>query len=376
MDLEGGEERLRVKGTWAVLLVLILMAMLLLSGCGAKTKTVQEAGETSVPVEVEEACLGSVEVTGSFTGVLEPEMVVGVVHKMGGKVSEVKVKDGDKVKEGALLIRLDSAELSAQAAQAEAGLQLAKVNLDAAASALEDMRILYEEDIVSHQQFEQAETQYKLSEAQQAQAAAMLQLIRTQLDDTLITAPISGTTSGVTINPGEMVAPGMPVVTINKLNTMEVHVELTEKDVGRVAQGQKVSVFVSAADPDPLEGEIILISPVADPRTKTFRMKVALPNESGHLKAGMTAVIELIIAEEKDTLVIPVEAVLTQQGRQVVYVIDGDLAQSRPVTLGLENGTLVSVLEGVSPGEQVVVSGQHYLEEGSRVAIVGGGVDR
>ena len=117
---------MRLKGMWSIPPVLALMAVLL-CGCGAGQKTVQEAGETAVPVEVAEAYRGSVEVTGSFTGVLEPEMVVGVVHKMGGKVSEVKVKDGDEVGKGDLLISLDSAELSAQAAQAEATLQVIQV---------------------------------------------------------------------------------------------------------------------------------------------------------------------------------------------------------------------------------------------------------
>lgn len=366
---------MREKRIWAALAVFAFLALLAVGGCSAGKETAQETEEPAVPVTVAEAFLGDVEVSGSFTGIVEPEMAVGVVHKTGGKVSEVKVQDGDEVQAGDLLIRLDSAEISAQAAQAEATLRVIQVQLEAAASSLEDTRVLYEEDIVSRQQFEQAETQYKILEAQEAQAAAALQLMRTQLNDTYITAPISGTVSGVTVNPGEMISPGMPVVTINKLDTMEVLVQLTEKDVGRVALGQKVDVLVPAADPEPLEGEIVLISPVADPRTKTYRMKVALPNEGGDLKAGMTATIELVVDKVKDTVVIPAEAVLTQQGRQLIYIVEEDLARCRPVTLGLGNGTVVSVLEGVDPGEQVVVTGQHYLQEESRVAIVGGGVD-
>ncbi|HPU35675.1 MAG TPA: efflux RND transporter periplasmic adaptor subunit [Bacillota bacterium] len=329
--------------------------------------------EPALPVEVVEASYGNVELTISFTGVLEPEMSVNVVHKTGGKVAEVRVKDGSQVRSGDVLIRLDAAEISAQVAQAEAALLMAQVQFETAAQALEDTRALYEEEIVSRQQFEQAETQYKVAEAQLAQAEAALQLARTYLDDTVITAPIGGTISGLSVNPGEIIAPGVPVAIINKMDTMEVSVQLTEKDVGRIAVGQEVGIEISAVSSELLEGEVTSISPVADPRTKTYEMKAALPNEGGRLKAGMTATIHAVVAAEKETVVVPVDAVLTQQGEQVVYIVEDGVAYCRPVTLGLENGSEVSVLEGLSPGEQVVVKGQHYLQDGGKVAVVGGG---
>jgi len=365
---------MRVKRIWGVLAVLAL-SVVLLPGCGAEGDIAQEEVDTTVPVIVEEASLGDLEVVSDFTGIVEPEMVVNVVHRSGGKVDQVRVKDGDKVQAGDLLVRLDSAEISAQVSQAEAAYRMVQAQYEAAAISLEDTRALYDGEIVSRQQFQQAETQYKVLEAQVAQAAAGLQLARIQLDNTLITAPIGGTVSGVTVNPGEMVSPGMPVATINKLEMMEVRVQLTEKDVGRIAEGQKVEVFVSAVSSEPLKGEVVNISPVADPRTRTYQMKVALANEASLLKGGMTAVIKVATAVEKDTVIIPSEAVLTQQGLQIVYIVEEGFAMRRPVRIGLENQTSASVLEGVSAGEQVVISGQHYLEEGDRVTVIGGGTD-
>ncbi len=354
----------------------LLLSVVLLPGCGAGKEAIPEVMDAAVPVMVTEALRGDVEVALSFTGILEPEMVVNVVHKMGGKVAEVRVKDGDRVQAGELLIRLDAAEISAQVAQAEAACRMAQVQYETAARSLEDTRALYQEEIVSRQQFEEVETHYKVAEAQVAQAEAALQLAQTQLDDTLITAPISGTVSGVTINPGEMVTPGVPVVTINQMDTMEVSVKLTEKDVGRITIGQKVGVLVSAVSPELLEGEVVKVSPVADPRTRTYELKAALSNEDGQLKAGMTATIQAVVDIEKDTVIIPVEAILTQQGQQVVYIVEEGLAHRRPATVGLDNGTIAGVLEGISTGEQVVVRGQHYLQEAGRVTVVGGGTDR
>lgn len=360
-----------------MLLSLMFLSLVLLPGCGAGREAAGDAVDVpSVPVEVTEAYRGSVEVVNGFTGVVEPEMTVNVVHKTGGKVAEVRVKDGDDVQAGELLIRLDDVELSAQVAQAEAARRLAEAQLESAAKTLEDMQALYREEIVSQQQLEQAETGYKVAEAQTAQAEAALQLVRTHLNDTLITAPISGKVSGVTINPGEMAAPGIPLAVINKLETMQVGVDLTEKDVGRINEGQKVEVLVSALSSEPLEGEVQSVSPVADPRTKTYRMEVILPNEDGLLKGGMTADVRVAVAVEENTVVIPVEAVLTRQGEQIVFVVEEGLACLRQVTLGLESGEAASVLEGVEPGEQVVSSGQHYLQDGGKVTVAGGGADR
>lgn len=356
----------------------LTLVLLVFVGCSSQllSQASPETGdeeEPALPVEVVEASYGNVELTISFTGVLEPEMSVNVVHKTGGKVAEVRVKDGSLVRAGDVLIRLDAAEISAQVAQAEAALLMAQVQFETAAQALEDTRALYEEEIVSRQQFEQAETQYKVAEAQLAQAEAALQLARTYLDDTVITAPIGGTISGLSVNPGEIIAPGVPVAIINKMDTMEVSVQLTEKDVGRIAVGQEVGIEISAVSSELLEGEVTSISPVADPRTKTYEMKAALPNKGGRLKAGMTATIHAVVAAEKETVIVPVDAVLTQQGEKVVYIVENGVAYCRPVTLGLENGSEVSVLEGLSPGEQVVVKGQHYLQDGGKVAVVGGG---
>lgn len=361
---------------WAALCLLLLLPVAaLLPGCGTITgkQAAPEVEAAAVPVMIVEASRGDVEVNISFTGVLEPETVVNVVHKTGGKVAEVRVKDGDRVPAGELLIRLDAAEITAQVAQAEAACEMARIQHETAAKSLEDTRALYLEEIVSRQHFEQVETQHKIAGAQVAQAEAALLLARTYLDDTFITAPIGGTVSGVTLNPGELVAPGLPVATINQMDTMEVGVQLTEKDIGRIATGHKVGVLVSAVSPELLEGEVVKISPVADLRTKTYELKVALPNAEGRLKAGMTATIQATVEADKDTIIIPIEAVLTQQGQTVVYVVEEGVARRRPVTLGLENGATASVLTGVDPGEQVVVRGQHYLQEASQVTVVEGG---
>ena len=245
--------------------------MVLFSGCGIGEEAVPEAVEAAVPVMVAEAAKSDVEVAIDFTGVLEPETVVNVI-KWAAKQLEVRVKDGDKVQAGSCWSDQMPPKYLAQVAQAEAARRLAEIQHEAAAKSFNDTEALYRKDIISRQQFEQTETQYKIAEAQVAQAEAALQLARTQLDDTLITAPLGGTVSGVTINPGELVSPGVPVAVINQTDTMAVSVQLTEKDVGRIADGQKVGVLVSAVSRIPGR-EVVKISPVADPAPKLMNSK-------------------------------------------------------------------------------------------------------
>jgi len=354
-----------------LLCLLFLFLLLPLAGCSAPAAppAPYEEHAAAVPVSVFYAYRGDIQAALSFPGVLEAKVSVNVAPKIGGKVAEVRVKNGSFVEAGELLLRLDASELSAQLAQAEAALQLALVQYEAAARSLEDTRALFEEEIVSRQQFEQVETQYKMAAAQLAQAEAALQLVRIQINNSSLYAPLAGVVSGLKVNPGEMLSPGVPVLTINQMEAMHLRLSLTEKDVGRLFVGQKVQAFVPAVSAEPLTGEIIFLSPVADPVTKTFEAKVELPNEGLRLKAGMSATLRAVVEEEKDAVVIPVEAVLTEQGRHAVYVVEGGSARLRPVTLGLKSGNKVAVRQGIEPGEQVVIKGQHYLSDDAAVSI-------
>jgi RND family efflux transporter MFP subunit len=371
-----GEFILRKKWMWRAPVIITLAMVLLLSGCGILQRSQEDQEEQEEPpvaVTVIETYIGEVEVRGVVTGLLQPESTVGVVHKTGGKVSGIYVNDGDRVQAGALMLVLDSTDLSAQIVQIEANLRVLQVQLEAAEKTLSDTRLLFNAEIAPRQQLEQAETQYRVLVAQIAQVEASLEPLHTNLRDTRITAPISGTIDGLNVNVGEMISPGMPVATINRLDPIEVHAQLTEKDVGRVDVGQMVEVAVTAVFSEPLLGRVVMISPIADARTKTYLMKVSLANNAGRLRVGMTATVELILFAERNTVVIPAEAVLTQRGEEVVFVLDEEeMPRLRPVTVGLRGDRTISILDGLSPGELVVVSGQHYISEGRPVTVVGG----
>lgn len=414
------------KKKWGPIIVLLVIGIVFLAGCGSQeAQTTQAAEEKPVPVEVVSARQGEVNLTNTYQGVIQPEMDVNVIPKMGGKVESIGVKIGDYVNAGDVLIKLDTTEIAAQVAQAEAGYQAAKAQLekvkagtrseqleqskagqdlaqaqfDAAKSSLDDMRYLFEQGAVSQKQVDQAETQLKVAEAQLqqakesllmaqngataadvqsveaqvAQAEAGLNLAHTQLDNAVIKAPISGIVSSVAVDPGEMAGPSMPVAVINQLETVVVNIGLPEQDVNRLQEGQTVEVMADAASDRPFTGEIENISPVADARSKTFQAKVTLENKKGILKAGMSAVVKAVVEKQEDVVAIPVQALLVRGDRDVVFVVDGEQAKLCPVTLGLQNSQEAAVTSGLSPGDEVVIVGQHSLEDGSKVTVTAGG---
>ena len=308
----------------------------------------------------------------------------------------------EKVKAGTRTEQLE--QLRAGVSQAEAGLKNAENNLKNARTNFTRLEYLYKQGAASEREFEQAETGLDAAEigletakaqvinaqealnmaingaapedvnaveAQVAQAEAGLNLARTQLDNAYIKAPIAGVISSLAVNPGEMAGPSMPVAVVNSLDMVNVHMELTERDVNRFKKGQTVEVIVAAAGNEAFTGKVGNISPVADPRTKTYEMKIEVENESYLLKPGMSAVVEAVM-ESVQGIVIPSKALLSIQEQPVVFSVEGDKAVKRTIELGLDNGDEVLVSKGVAVGEEVVVTGQQSLEDGVTVKVTAG----
>ncbi len=424
LRLAMGGKMMTVRKGILCILIIILLSMNILAGCGGGEPASETEAERIVPVEVVETFRGEVQEVRSYQGTLAPKASVNLVPKMGGKIATVTVQAGDRVEAGEVLVCLETTEIAAQVAQAEAGYQIALLQLDkvkagtrieqleqsraayAIAEAqyesakvnLERMEVLYENSVISKQELEQTETQYKtvaaqlkqaseslkmaeagatredirMAEVQVAQAEASFTLASTQLDNAVNTAPISGTVSAVTAKVGEMASPGMSLATINQLDTLEIQLNLTENNINRVQPEQTVEVMVAAVSSKPLPGKIINISPVADLGTKTFPVKVEVDNENGHLRAGMSARVDVIAEMYQGGIVVPREAIIEQNSEAFLFVINEGVAEKRIVEIGLQNKDLAALISGVAAGEAVVVKGQYYLEQGSNVTVSGG----
>lgn len=269
----------------------------------------------------------------------------------------------------------------------------AKIGLDQAKSALEQAKNSYSISTLSVTQsqvaYDQAVESQKilsnqtpaenLKKAKDALEQAIasrnslmvnLETAREKLDDISIKSPITGTVSSRNIEPKTMLSATSVPFTIVSSDTVEVKVNVTEAIVNKLKVGQKVNVSVSAASDEPFVGNIVTLSPAANEATSAFEVRIALDNKSGIIKPGMYAEVSFIKAQADDSVVIPRSAVVTENSVPVVYTVEGDIVKVKEVQTGIDNGMEIEIVSGLTPGDLVVVKGQNYINDGTRVKIV------
>ncbi|MFY9415758.1 MAG: efflux RND transporter periplasmic adaptor subunit, partial [bacterium] len=237
-----------------------------------------------------------------------------------------------------------------QKTQAEAGLEAARAGLEQARKGAR------EEDL-------------RAAEAGVKQARAALALARRQLKRGTIEAPISGVVTALDAQVGALAGPGTPLMAIVNPNLIKVEFNLTERLIDKVAPGDEVVVRFLSLPGQEFSGVVTAVSPAADPRTGVFLVEATLENEAGLLAPGFFAEVDLVVDASEGNLVIPRSALLREGDQYYVYIVEGERARKKLVTLGLSDGEKVEVLSGLEEDDLVVVKGQHYLEEGSKVSI-------
>jgi multidrug efflux pump subunit AcrA (membrane-fusion protein) len=367
-----------------------------------------------------EAKKSKIEDIATFTGQIEAGDEVTIVSKISGRVKEVNFEVGDYVKEGEPLVILETDELYVQLSQAEAALASAKANLAANESGTlpqqldqvkaafeqaetnylntksdyERIKALYEAGAASKQtldsmeakykvaksQYESAKEQLRLTEerlpkniealrAQVAQAEAQVELIKTNIKNSVIRAPISGMISSKQINPGEMCQAGVTLGSIVNIDKVKVVIDVPEEDINKIREGQEVTVNIDAlGDKGKIKGKISIISP-ASASSRLFKVKIEMENKDYKLKPGMFAKVNIIRDIKENVITIPKDALVIKKHGNVVYVVKEGKAEERLVKIGVTNGDRVEITEGLKEGETVVISGQNMLAEGSAVKI-------
>ena len=300
---------------------------------------------TGRPYKVER---GEITSTVSATGTINPVNNVDVSSKITGRIVEVRVNENDMVKANDIIIVLDDRQLQAQLAQARAKL----VN---ATAIYERTRQLQRVGAVPVQQLDSDRMSYEV-------AKAAFDDVSSNLEDTIIRAPISGQVIGKPIPAGQTVAPGisnpMVLLTVADLRTMQIQALVDESDIGQLKLGQKVSFTVDAYPGKTFEGVVSIISNKANIQQNVvyYTVYVDVNSPEGLLKPTMTARVSVHVGERKDVLVVPVVAIKDVKGQRTVQVMGADgQTQSVAVKTGLTGDDRIEILSGLKEGDTIIL---------------------
>jgi membrane fusion protein, multidrug efflux system len=334
--------------------LLVWLALCVLTGCKKKQNAGGPPPNPPAPVTVAEAKRQPVAETLSVVGTLTANESIEVKPETDGTVAEILFQEGQPVKKGELLIRLDESKLAAALAEAEANLKLS-------AATFERNKELYREKLVSQQEYDQAAALFQANQA-------TVDLRKQQLQDVRIVAPFAGVTGSRAVSPGQMVAKGATLTWLVDMATMKAEFNVPERSLSGIQVGQSIALKVAGYPRETFQGQVYFLAPQVDPNTRTLLIKARLPNTEHKLKPGMFANLALTLTLREDAIVIPESALMTVGERTLVYVITSDdTAQMRPVTVGVRMPNLVEITQGLQAGERVVAEGVQKVRPGGPV---------
>ncbi len=392
-------------------LLIALGCIVTLSSCSHETSTAPD--QAPVPVQVRTPAVVDRAESVSASGSVEGSETADVAFLVAGKVARVLVEEGRHVSKGQLLAEIEPTDYRnafnaataqkeaslAVAQKAEAGLrkqelEQARIEFERWQDEYKRMKFLVERKSLPPNDFQKIEAAYNASReryqmaqegtrkedrdtaAAQAHAAdAQASEERKRLDDTRLVAPISGNIGMRRVDPGQTVAAGMPVFSIVELNPVKVRVAVPEADIGKVKQGADAEISVPSLGGRRFTGKVAIIGIASEPASRTYTVKILVPNPGPVLLAGMVAEARIFGPAKVHSLTIPGEAVMpdSQGGPNVfVYSADRKRVYARRIEVGQPVGNEVEIRSGLRGDEQVVVAGQQKVQEGSVVEIVGG----
>lgn len=294
-----------------------------------------------------------------------------LAFQVTGKIIKRNVQLGSIVNAGDVLMQMDAKDIQQTVSSNSAQVYSAQSQLRLAESNLSRYRQLLDSGAISHAQYDQYVNAYDAAAAAVQQAAAQYTQGANQLDYTLLTADQSGVVSAITAEAGQVVSAGQAVVTVVQDGEREIEISVPENRLEELKSAGQLQVTFWALPNVTLNGKVREIAPMADPATRTFKVRVSLLNPPPSVKLGMTSTVALAGGTAQPAFSIPLSALYQPGDTPAVWVVNDNILTLRPIQTGpFGNGT-IQVLAGLQPGDRIVSAGVHKLTEGQRVKIAG-----
>jgi membrane fusion protein (multidrug efflux system) len=281
---------------------------------------------------------------------------VSITSRTSNIVTAIQFQDGQAVRAGQVLVELDRAQVAADLAAVSAAFEESQ-------SLLNRSRELLSTQAIAKAQYEQLEATTKANEARVAAA-------RARLADTYIRAPFAGHVGLRRVSLGTLINPGTIITTLDDASSMKVDFAVPERYVGELRAGQAIAARTSAYPGRSFSGRVVSVDSRVDPGTRAVTVRAAVPNRDAALKPGMFMTVDLS-KEHRTGLVVPEQALVPEQARQFIYVVDGTAVRKREVSLGRREPGYVEITSGLAVGDHVVVEGTLKLREGTIVREMG-----
>ena len=340
-------------------------------GCGKDEVVVEE--EIIRPVKVIEVRMAEGGLRRTFSGTVRAGQEASLTFRVGGKVEEIMVEVGDRVKKDQVLAQLDPYDYELSVKNTESNLKSARAAYKNSESNYQRNKPLYENRSISKVELDEYETQRNSDRAQVEALEAQLAQARNQLAYTSLKAPFGGFISAKEIDEFENVISGQPIFTLVDPGELKVDAGIPESLITRVREGEAVSVKLESLPGTELAGVVSEVGVALDTSTGTYPVTVKISNPSPEIRPGMAAEVTFTFGFTGGTgLIVPTSAILEdiQTGDRYLWIFSEGTVSKRQVKTGALVTEGIEIISGIKGGEIVVTAGVHRIEEGQKVRIL------
>jgi len=348
-------------------LFVLLLLILVVAGLGSRIKheknrlldekrnaVVQE--KPPVNVVVQEIVPGPLRDRLNLPGMVESWEKLEILAEVRGVVEEVMVQEGDQVKQGDLIVRLDTSDYENTRNSIKASYTLALTNLQR----LSDLRA---QEIIAQAEFDALKAQVQSLEAD-------LAIAELQLQRCSVRSAIAGIVNALPAKKGFYLAVGDPVATVLDIRRVKINVGIPESDVDAVRKIDRFEIIIEALQDKKVTGVKYFLAVAPESRAQVYRLELEVANNSAEILPGMFARVEIIKEEFPAAMAIPLYAVISRDNKHFVYLEEDNVAKLQEVTLGILDGWQMQITGGLAPGQRVIVVGQRSVDAEQKVNVV------
>jgi membrane fusion protein (multidrug efflux system) len=333
--------------------------VLVLSACqqGNQADETEEDEEAPpIPVETSNPVRGDIVAVYSGTAPIEAYAEADIIAKVEGEIREVLVEEGDVVKEGQVLAKLDGDRLRLELNESSA--RLRKMQRD-----FERNKELSEKGLLSAGDFEKI--RYDLEALQAAYNLASL-----ELDYTQIRASIPGVVSERYIKLGNNIRAGEPMFRVTSLDPLVAYLHIPEREFRQISAGQPVAIDIDALESDEFFAAVTRVSPIVDPATGTFKITIEIHDDTRRIKPGMFGRMSIVYDRHENVLQVPRSAIVEEMGTETVFVVEDEKAVRRIVQTGYGENGMIEITDGLTDDDDVITVGHVGIKPDASVTVI------